>query len=169
MLYMMWNNFAWNALFGPGMIAASFYMAWIVLIIPDSYPTYDNFVSKDGEVDDTTGMWYTYVGYLAYQSLPNMFFTTQIFTFGASNISDLSLFYMTPGEAWLYFTINAFLIAGHWPLAVTVFSVFWWIYAIQFIVWCVDQIIGSDDDMKSEGKGASTKGGKGMKDGGKGP
>jgi len=63
---MFWNNLAWNALFGPWMIAASFYMAWITLIIPDSYPTNENFVSKDGKVDSNTAMWYTYVGYLAY-------------------------------------------------------------------------------------------------------
>lgn len=39
MLMTMWDNYAWNALFGPWLVASSIYLSLIVLLFPDSYPT----------------------------------------------------------------------------------------------------------------------------------
>ena len=36
---LVWNNFEWQALLGPYLIAGSLYSAWIVLLLPNSKPT----------------------------------------------------------------------------------------------------------------------------------
>jgi len=80
MLEMNWNNFAWQAIFGPYLIAGSLYAAFIVLLFPKSKPTIE-----DAPWDDISGAniaWNVTLNIIYEQALPNLFFLSQIFTGG---------------------------------------------------------------------------------------
>jgi hypothetical protein len=67
-------------------------------------------------------------------SEPNLFFLTQIFTFGESDLRDFSIVYMSEFESFLYFTLNTFDMAFGYPYAVLHASAFSLIYLIMGVV-----------------------------------
>jgi hypothetical protein len=80
-------------------------------------------------------MWWQYMYFVHKMGMPTIFYFSQLFTLGESNISDFALMFQTPGMAWVYYSFNTILIALDYPLAVTIFSLFWWVYLIQFFLW----------------------------------
>jgi hypothetical protein len=77
-----WENMFWLALLGPFFIWQSHVSIIDVLIFPVNKPDVD----MDWENMDEFSQWYLeWVSWTAWIGQPNLFFWTQLFTFGESN------------------------------------------------------------------------------------
>ena len=75
-LILMFKNWARTTIFGPFIIAASFLMAWITLLIPKSYLRINDFNTNVENYDDKISKWYEFVLLISECSLPTIFFTS---------------------------------------------------------------------------------------------
>ena len=64
---------------------------------------------------------------------PDMFFWSQLFTWGESDLKDFELIFMNPFDAVLYFTLEFFWLPWMTFDAFVFISLFWWIYAAELI------------------------------------
>jgi len=104
-----------------------------------------------------SSFWFGYMTFVSQMGEPNLFFLTQIFTLGGSDLRDFSIVYMSEIEAFLYFTINTIDMSFGYPYAVLHTGAFGLIYFIMGVVEVFNMFYESDD--KKGGKGG--KGGKG--------
>lgn len=157
-------NQAWLTLLGPWILMTSL---WSIIgsFIPGMKPDID---MEWDDMDDFSRFYTWWVAFVARMGEPNLFFLTQIFTWGDSNFRDISVYYMTEVEGAIYFIYNSMYISLVYGFANMHFALFWWIYGIQFIWWLVKELF-MEDKYDKDDKKDSKKGGKGDKGGKKGP
>lgn len=158
----LWWTQAWLALLGPILIPASWWMAWIILIFPDTKPDIDDV--RDLKDQPLTEFWFKFVVMVSRTSESGLFFLVQLLTWGDSDLRDLAIIYMDSFEAFLYMIINTFWMQISFPGAVIWFMWTWWLYAI---VWIVQLFVGSGPEDEG-GMGGRGGGGQGGQSGGPG-
>jgi len=157
------SNWWWNqvkiAWFGWLFIPLAGFMGFLQLIFPDLKPDIDNapWRSKDKPL---TTKWYSLYTYVTQLSEPNLFFLSQIFTFGESDLRDFSIIYMDNFTAFVYSFINQIDLIASYPYALFHSTLFGPIYLVQLLMWVFKGLF--DDDDKN---GRSRRGGRGSQGG----
>jgi len=79
---------------------------------------------------------------------PNLFFWTQLLTFGGSDLRDFSIVYMSGFESFLYFALNTIDMTINYPFA------FFWTSSLS-LIYVITGIVElfTDSGQKGEGKG----------------
>ena len=127
-----WYNLGWLAILGPCFITTSLFSILGVLFMPEMLPNAEMDIDELSEWDLMHLEW---VGWTASMGAPTLFMITQMLTMGESNFSDISILYMEPMDASLYFMFNSWWVMQHYPYALLHMALFWWIYACQFGMW----------------------------------
>lgn len=123
-----WNQFRLG-LFWWVFIPVSAWAGFLQLLWPNLKPDVDNAPWRDEDKPLTTS-WYALYTMTTQISEPNLFFWSQLFTFGDSDLRDFAIIYMTPVEAWIYSIVNHIDLMINTPYAMMHTFFFGPIYAI---------------------------------------
>lgn len=139
-LTMIWHELPWIAFLGPLSFLWSFIsIVGVFISKPDISTKWESVSLLELYFMETT----LYVGAIGE---PYLFILTQIFTLGKSNFSDISLLYMSNVWASLFFVFNTVLILFLYPYSILHFCLFWWIYAIQLVLWLIRDLFEDEHD-----------------------
>lgn len=161
-LYHDWWAQAWLALMGPILIPLSFIITWVILLIPDAKPDIDQMPSWREQ--PITSVWYILVSTTAMTAEPALFFMTQLFTWGNSDLRDFAIIYMSTEEAFIYYIINTIWLCMAYLPALAWVAMFWWAYMLEMCITFF-MVILDDDGPDGNGRG---RGGRGRGRGGNG-
>lgn len=130
-----WINQPFILLFGNIAAVLSLLFAVEILFYPEAKPDINDAPWKNVGFFD--GFGFILMEGVATLIKPEYFFLCQVLTWGECDLSETALVYMTNSEASLWFLVEAFFLPWLMPEALFFVSAFWWIYAFQFLLYCM--------------------------------
>ena len=104
---------------------------------------------KDAPWDDVNGIYGFFWGWVSFNAWliqEPMYFWSQLFTWGKSNLRDFQLIYMTNTEAALYIWAEVLILPFNIPFAILWCIWCWWIY----LIWIVYEVFIAEEEYNAE-------------------
>lgn len=162
-LYHDWWAQAWLAMMGPVLIPLSWIITLVIVLIPDAKPDINQLPTWREQ--PITSAWYVLVSSTAMTAEPALFYMTQLFTWGGSDLRDFAIIYMSNEEAFIYMVIvSLWLMIAYLP-AVAWVAMFWWAYMLEMVITFF-MVILNDDGPNGNGRRRGGRGGRGGPNGG---